>query len=82
MQKNNQMDLFHFDDLMADVASENIHHGARKFLMEFHTRYPDLYEELKTQINRDHRQTPALLKPDAPSLWCKPTRVAHGARAQ
>lgn len=63
-----QLDLFHFDDLMADVASEITHKGARNFLMEFHSRYPDLYHELKTQINRDHKQIPVLLKPDAHSM--------------
>lgn len=57
-----QLDLFHFDDLMADMASEITNKGARNFLMEFHTRYPDLYQEMKTQINRDHQQTPALFK--------------------
>jgi len=63
MDSNKQMDLFHFDDLMSDMASEITHGGARNFLMEFQTRYPDLYGELKTQINRDHKQVAVLLKP-------------------
>ena len=62
MQTNKQMDLFHFDDLMADMSSEIVKGGARNFLMEFQARYPDLYQELKVQINRDHKQIPALLK--------------------
>jgi len=62
MDSNKQLGLFHFDDLMADMASEITNKGARNFLMEFHTRYPDLYQEMKTQINRDHQQVPALLK--------------------
>jgi len=57
-----ELQQFHFDDLCADLASEIERGGARHFLVEFHSRYPDHYQELKTQINRDHKQIPALLK--------------------
>jgi len=68
MNNDKQMDLFHFDDLMADMSSEIVNRGARNFLMEFQARYPDLYQELKAQMNRDHKQVAVLLKPDATSL--------------
>lgn len=62
MDNNKQMDLFHFDDLMADMSSEIVKGGARNFLMEFQKRYPDLYQEMKVQMNRDHKQIAVLLK--------------------
>jgi hypothetical protein len=57
-----QLELFHFDDLCADLAAEIQRGGARHFAMEFHSRYPDLYHEMKIQMNRDMKQVPALCK--------------------
>jgi hypothetical protein len=57
-----QLELFHFDDLCADLAAEIQRAGARHFALEFQSRYPDLYHELKIQMNRDMKQVPALCK--------------------
>jgi len=58
-----QLDLFHFDDLCADLACEIERGGARNFAMEFEQRYPQHYTELKVQMTREHKQVPVLLKP-------------------
>jgi hypothetical protein len=63
MNSDKQLDLFHFDDLCADLACEIERGGARNFAMEFEQRYPQHYQELKVQMNRDHKQIPVLLKP-------------------
>ncbi len=60
--QNKQLDLFHFDDLCADLASEIERGGARNFAMEFESRYPQHYQELKIQMNRNHKQVPVLFK--------------------
>lgn len=57
-----ELQSFHFDDLCADLACEMERGGTRHLLMEFHSRYPEHYQELKAQITRDHKQIPALLK--------------------
>lgn len=58
-----ELQQFHFDDLCADLAMELTNNGARRFLMEFHQRYPLLYHEIRAQILRNNRQVPVLLKP-------------------
>ena len=60
--QNKQLELFHFDDLCADLASEIERGGARNFVMEFESRYPQHYQELKIQMNRNHKQVPVLFK--------------------
>lgn len=60
---NEQLNLFHFDDLCADLAYEIESKGARYMLSEFESRYPKHYHELKVQMNREHKQVAVLLKP-------------------
>jgi len=61
---NEQLKLFHFDDLCADLAYEIESKGARYMLSEFEMRYPKHYHELKVQMNREHKQVAVLLVKD------------------
>jgi len=56
-----QLKLFHFDDLCADLAYEIESKGARYMLSEFELRYPKHYHELKVQMNREQKQVAVLL---------------------
>lgn len=65
---NEQLKPFHFDDFCADLAFEIESKGARYVLMEFESRFPQHYHELKVQMQREHRQIPVLLTPNAPTV--------------
>ena len=63
-------EVLNYYDMLADFGSAIQQYGARKVMLDFQTHFPDLYEELKAQINRAQKKPMAVLlkKPDATGL--------------
>lgn len=48
-----EMEQIHYNDLMADLASAIESYGARKILGDFKDNYPNHYNEMFVQMNRE-----------------------------
>jgi len=48
----NEQELLDYNDVMVTLASSMQQYGARRVLADFQSFYPDLFQEMKVQINR------------------------------
>ena len=59
---NKQLEQIHLDDLCADLSSYIEQKGARSFVQEFRSRYPQHSHELEIFFMQRDRKVAALLK--------------------
>lgn len=58
-----ELEQYHYDDVMADLAFAMEKYGARKFLQDFQNLYPGHMNELRIQFfRREQKQVAALLR--------------------